>query len=104
MSKEKTVMIPGRLLPMQHSKSLANMQCNHGLRNGRFDGGATFMYMGPVAAAVILYVAERLVSRLFAGQLLRKGVPRKMRRLKGMLTEVHVIHAVALDIIDDISS
>ena len=58
--------------------------------------------MGPVTMAVVLYVGERLLGRMVSGQLLRKGVARKIRRLVYMITDVHVLHEVLQDLLEDI--
>jgi hypothetical protein len=81
---------------------MSNMYRSHSSGNLRGDVGRCLMYMGPVSAAVVLYVAERFLSRIIAGQVLRKGVSRKLRRLRVMLTEWHVIYEVACDVLDDI--
>jgi hypothetical protein len=52
--------------------------------------------------AVVLYVGERLLGRMVSGQLLRKGVARKIRRLVYMITDVHVLHEVFQDLLEDI--
>jgi hypothetical protein len=59
--------------------------------------------MGPVSTAVVLYVAERLLLRLVAGQLLRKGIARKLRRLFDMIFNVHVMYEILSDYLEDLS-
>jgi hypothetical protein len=59
------------------------------------------MSMGPVSAAVVMYAGERLLTRIFDGQLLRKGVIRKMRRLAKMLLERDTLYEVVCDAFDD---
>jgi Ni/Fe-hydrogenase subunit HybB-like protein len=58
--------------------------------------------MGPVSMAVVLYVGERLLDRLVSGQLLRKGVVRKIRRLLRMILDVHVLYEMFYDYLEDI--
>jgi hypothetical protein len=57
--------------------------------------------MGPVCTAVCMYVIERLMIRTLAGQLMRKGVPRKMRRLLWMVMDVHIILELVQDTMED---
>jgi hypothetical protein len=57
--------------------------------------------MGPVATAVLLYAAEKFVVRLSAGQILRKGVLRKIRRLMRMVLEVHILIEIVQDVMED---
>jgi hypothetical protein len=58
--------------------------------------------MGPVIASLVLYGIERICTRVFAGQLLRKGIGRKVRRLTVMMTRVEVLSDVIPDFIDDV--
>jgi hypothetical protein len=58
--------------------------------------------MGPVIASLVLYGMERICTRVLAGQLLRKGIRRKVRRLAGMMTQVEVLSDVLPDFIDDV--
>jgi hypothetical protein len=58
--------------------------------------------MGPVIASLVLYGIERICTRVFAGQLLRKGIRRKVRRLTVMMTRVEVLSDVIPDFIDDV--
>ena len=108
-------MISSTFLPIRHSTSLSSM-CDSRGNNDRVGGvfhsqsmgnlhgktGASSIFMGPVVAAVVMFAIERFVIRLMTGQLLRKGVPRKIRRLGKMMTQVSVISAVAHDVLDDI--
>jgi hypothetical protein len=58
--------------------------------------------MGPVSMAVLLYVGERVLGRLVAGQLLRKGIARKIRRLVYMIVDWHVLQEVLYDYLEDV--
>jgi hypothetical protein len=84
--------------------STPNLKICHSQHYGNIKGNArvSSLYMGPVSTAVVLYVAERLLTRLVAGQLLRKGIARKMRRLGVMLIEWHLMYEVVCDLLDDI--
>jgi hypothetical protein len=57
--------------------------------------------MGPVATAVVLFVTERAVSRAVKGQLLRKGVLRKMRRLRHMVFESNLVFSIFCEILEN---
>ena len=57
--------------------------------------------MGPVSAAVLLYVGERALTRAVNGQLLRRGISRKIRRLVGMICQWHMIYEVVYDMLED---
>jgi hypothetical protein len=59
--------------------------------------------MGPVVSSIVLYTVERFLNRLVAGQLLRKGVSRKIRRLVSMMVTAHVIYEVVFDMLEDMS-
>jgi hypothetical protein len=59
--------------------------------------------MGPVVASLAMYATERLVSRLVAGQILRKGVARKLRILVRLMMKESVLHGVFSDFLEDIS-
>jgi pentose-5-phosphate-3-epimerase len=50
---------------------------------------------------VLVYVAEKFILRLTAGQILRKGVSRKMRRLTRMLLDCHILVEVLQDVLED---
>lgn len=60
------------------------------------------MYMGPVSFAVMLYVADRFVSRVLKRQLFRRGLRRKVVRLAGMITSWDTMSEMAFDLIEDI--
>jgi len=47
---------------------------------------------------------DRAVRRLVAGQILRKGVVRKMRRLMRMMSEFSVVSEIVQDVIEDVFS
>ncbi len=57
--------------------------------------------MGPVSMAVVMYAGERLLTRLVSGQLLRKGIARKIRRLTKMVLDWHVIEQIVNDYLED---
>jgi hypothetical protein len=59
--------------------------------------------MGPVFTAVVVYIAEKFILRLAAGQIFRKGVTRKTRRLLYMILEVHVLLEIVQDVLEDFS-
>jgi hypothetical protein len=59
--------------------------------------------MGPVSMAVAMYVGERLLGRMVNGQLMRKGVARKIRRLAFMILDMHVLYEVLYDCLEDLS-
>ena len=59
--------------------------------------------MGPVVASLAMYATERLVSRLVAGQILRKGVARKLRILVRLMMKESILHGVFSDFLEDIS-
>ena len=59
--------------------------------------------MGPVVASLAMYATERLVSRLVAGQILRKGVARKLRVLVRLMMKESILHDVFSDFLEDIS-
>jgi hypothetical protein len=59
--------------------------------------------MGPVVASLAMYAVERLLTRVMAGQLLRKGICRKAKRLFGFMMSHSVLHDVLDDIMDDVS-
>ena len=59
--------------------------------------------MGPVVASLALYVTERLLTRMMAGQLLRKGIYRKMRRLTGMMMEHSILADLLSDFLEELS-
>jgi hypothetical protein len=60
-----------------------------------------YISMGPVTAAISLYIAERIVTRIVKGQVFRKGIIRKLRRLNNMILEWHIIHEMICDILED---
>ena len=62
------------------------------------------MSMGPVSASVLLYVAGRLLNRICNGQLMRRGVFRKMRRMGALMVEWHLVYEVLIDCLEDMSS
>jgi hypothetical protein len=57
--------------------------------------------MGPVTTAVVLYGIERLVARVSSGQIHRKGVQRKIRRLMSMVLEFHTMCEIIQDFVED---
>jgi len=58
--------------------------------------------MGPVVASIILFVLQRFCTRLVSGQILRKGIPRKIRRMIKMMMENDVIADVFSECIEDL--
>jgi hypothetical protein len=73
--------------------SSATRKCNYGATQD--------ISMGPVTSAVALYITERIVTRIAKGQVFRKGVIRKLRRLNNMILEWHIIHEIVCDILED---
>jgi hypothetical protein len=66
------------------------------LRKGLYGGGRLApipidLCMGPVCTAVCMYILERFMIRTLTGQLMWKGVPRKMRRLLWMVMHVLIL-------------
>ena len=57
--------------------------------------------MGPVSTAVVLFVAEKAIQRTVKGQLMRKGVVRKMRRLSHLVLELNNSLAMLYDMLED---
>jgi hypothetical protein len=64
-------------------------------------GICSSMKMGPVSAAISLYVLDRFLARALAGQLLRKGVYRKIRRLVSMITDWEIVCDMVCEQLDD---
>ena len=62
---------------------------------------ATFVTMGPVVASIAMYATHRMLTRLLAGQILRKGVQRKIRRLGSMFMDYHVLSDVFNELIEE---
>ena len=59
------------------------------------------MSMGPVSMAVAMYVGERIIGRLVAGQIMRKGIARKIRRLTGMILDAHIMYEVLYEYLEN---
>ena len=57
--------------------------------------------MGPVATAIVMFVAEKAIQRTVKGQLMRKGVVRKMRRLSHLVLELNNSLAMLYDMLED---
>jgi len=57
---------------------------------------------GPVASSLTLFVIEKAVKRLVAGQILRKGVLRKIRRLAILLGTWDVFHMVLNEFLENL--
>jgi len=102
-------MIPNMLLPVQRSLSAGSLDLRH-LRPARAGRRyysrrytPTPVSMGPVSASVLLYVAGRLLNRISNGQLMRRGVFRKMRRMGALMVEWHLVYEVLLDCLEDMS-
>jgi hypothetical protein len=60
------------------------------------------MQMGPVTTAVGLYALERLMTRIMAGQIHRRGIIRKMRRLMFIVLEFHMLCEIIQDVMEDV--
>ena len=58
--------------------------------------------MGPVIASLAMYATKRMLSRLVAGQLFRKGIPRKIRRLFSMMTQDEVFVDLLQDFLEEL--
>ena len=61
-----------------------------------------FVTMGPVVASLAMYATRRMLTRLVAGQILRKGVHRKIRRLGSMFMEHHVLIDICNELVEDL--
>jgi hypothetical protein len=102
----KRVMLTTLRMPALRSSSSCNFQNagtyhqRNGLGNFACDDLLS-MSMGPVSAAVAMYAAERLLARILKGQLFRKGVVRKMRRLVGMILERNNVYEVVCEAFGD---
>ena len=106
-------MVPGALMPMLRSLSsstlydatsggVANM---HHPKRTAYTAAAAAGHattMGPITASVVLYVVERVLTRAVHGQLLRRGIARKIRRLVAMVVEWHVLYEVFYDLLEDL--
>ena len=101
-------MIPNMLLPVQRSVSAGSLDLRQlrPARAGRryYSRRYTPVSMGPVSASVLLYVAGRLLNRICNGQLMRRGVFRKMRRMGALMVEWHLVYEVLIDCLEDMSS
>ena len=58
--------------------------------------------MGPVVASLAMYATHRMLKRLVAGQLFRKGIPRKFRRLLSMMMEYEVLADVFSEFMEEL--
>ena len=58
--------------------------------------------MGPVVASLAMYATHRILQRLVAGQLFRKGIPRKIRRLVSMMMEYEVLADVFSEFMEEL--
>ena len=63
---------------------------------------STFVTMGPVVASIAMYATRRMLSRLVAGQILRKGVQRKIRRMGSMIMEYDILSEVFSDLFEEL--
>lgn len=101
-------MILGTLLSLRRSNSKAALYASSCQVNRRSDShgvsGVQYLSMGPVASALVLYVAKRMITRVLKRQLFRKGVVRKIKRLLTMLLELNVMHEVLCDMLEDLGS
>ena len=97
-------MVPGKLIPISRSNSLSvipNAYCTHNTR-GVNTNTALYLTMGPVTTSLVLFVAEKAFTRAFKGQLLRKGVLRKMKRLAHMILDWGILCEVLSDVLEDL--
>ena len=84
--------------PFDHSRAFRSVdvqQCYHRHHH-------VSITMGPVIASLAMYATKRMVSRLVAGQLFRKGIPRKIRRMFSMMTQDDVVVDVLGDLFEEI--
>jgi hypothetical protein len=100
-------MITGFIPILRRSNSNDVILHNMGVRRSNSCGNirqenTISLSMGPVSMAVLLYVGERVLGRLVAGQLLRKGIARKIRRLVYMIVDWHVLQEVLYDYLEDV--
>ena len=98
-------MVPSMFPSVQRSlssTSLNQLALPPSHAHNRHRPGATRASMGPVSASVVLYVASRLLSRIYKGQLMRKGVYRKLRRMSVLLLDYHLVYEMVLDCLDRI--
>ena len=99
-------MIPNTLISLR-PRRIGMVPTSHGphFSSGPRGGGSmAYVSMGPVSSALVLYVTDRLVSRVLKGQILRKGVPRKVRYLCTMLMQMNILNEVLVDILEDLGS
>ena len=75
-----------------------------GMRVTRLQHPQLSLSMGPVSAAVLVYVTKRFLSRLIAGQILRKGVSRKIRRLTHMMLDYDILVEILNDVLEDVAT
>jgi hypothetical protein len=94
------------LAPMRisnmYTSTLSLRQTNSCTYVKKVRANTTGIAMGPVSTAVVLYVVERLLTRVVAGQIHRKGIIRKIRRLAYMVVEFHMLSEIFMDIIEDV--
>ena len=58
--------------------------------------------MGPVIASLAMYATQRMLTRLAAGQLFRKGIPRRIRRLMSLMMEHDILADVFHDFMEEL--
>jgi len=94
--KIRSMFVVGSPLTPSLTPSLTTMRVT------RLQSPQLSLSMGPVSAAVLVYVTKRFLSRLMAGQILRKGVSRKIRRLTHMILDHEILVEVMNDVLEDI--
>jgi hypothetical protein len=57
---------------------------------------------GPVGSSLSLFVLEKAAKRLVAGQILRKGILRKIRRLATILGTWHVFQLMLEEFLENL--
>jgi hypothetical protein len=98
-------MIPFSPPFLRRSNSESLLYVSHGSNqypSSREKNAMSCVLMGPVTSALVLYVADRMVSRVLKGQIMRKGVARKVKRLFAMLAEMNIIHQFLCDVFEDL--
>jgi hypothetical protein len=93
-------------MTLRHSNSMTSLYIPDSFKNSKNTCTAQRsrllqLSMGPVSAAVVMYIAERAVTRIANGQLMRRGIIRKIRRLGSMVLEWHMLLEVVYDLLED---
>ena len=60
------------------------------------------VWTGPVGSSLSLFLIEKVMKRLVAGQILRKGILRKMRRLASILGTWHVFQLILEELLENL--